>query len=112
VAIPTIATGSGAASDAGTPFRAKRAGCLSGIHSSMSRCALIPPNPNPLMAARRGTSAARRFHAWLLERMAKGLPASFIAADGRSKFAMGGKVPQFMARIVLIKPSKNTKKPS
>ena len=74
-------------------------------HSSISRCALIPPNPKPFTAARRGTSAPRRCHGWLCCRIVNGLSARRTLSEGRSKLATGGSVPCCIASSVLMRPA-------
>ena len=112
-AIPTTAIGScgvadcagsteGAGRGVATPFPVCT-GC--GIHSSINKWALMPPNPKPLIAARRGTFAARRCHGWPALRIENGLPAKCTLPDGVSKFATGGRQSCCKASSVLISPA-------
>ena len=51
---------SGSSSALGGEPVGRRADARPAVHSSIKTCALIPPNPNPLTAARRGRPPARR----------------------------------------------------
>ena len=74
-----------------------------GIAGASSRitCALVPPMPNELTPARRGSLSAGQGVARVLTK--KG-PKS-IRGFGRSKWRLGGRIPSRRASTVLIRPA-------
>ncbi len=76
-----------------------------GTHSSISTWALMPPKPNPLMAARRGRPECRAGHGSARVRTRNGLSSSPSCGLDRSKFAVGGRVRCFSAIRTLSRPA-------
>ena len=71
----------------------------------MRTCALIPPKPKPLKAARRGSPALRLGQGSLSLRMRKGLASSPSLGEAWLKLAVGGKTLCSIASKTLSKPA-------
>ncbi len=74
-------------------------------HSSMSTWALIPPNPNPLIAARRGRPLAGAGQGSGRLKIRNGLRSNPRAGGASSKFAVGGSTPCLRAIRTLSNPA-------
>src|SRR5581483_2108270 len=73
--------------------------------SSTRRCALMPPKPKALTAARRGVLVPRGFHSRASDNTANGLSERAIPDAAFAKLAVAGRVLCLIARRVLIKPA-------
>src|SRR5665213_3369385 len=87
---------------ASKPSLARRANNSS--YSSSSKCALTPPKPKPLIAARRGVVSLRRRHSRPSLRTWNGDSSILIPGAGVAKFAVGGNVCARIADSTLTTP--------